>query len=143
VTERELINSPAELLVSFFNEKSCEAVLILLSGERGVGKTSWILALIAAADRLGIACSGVVSPPVYEGGVKTAIDCLDARSRQRFRLAERRDEAAPEQSSRRRQRRGWREKSIGSIPAVGRSTRKHLKSAVPFYKTCLPALCWS
>ncbi|MGQ9862819.1 MAG: nucleoside-triphosphatase [Thiobacillaceae bacterium] len=61
--------------------------LVLLTGGRGSSKTRWCIAAREAALKNGVAAAGVISPPVYENGGKTAIDVMNAASGERRRLA--------------------------------------------------------
>lgn len=69
---------------------SFPAQLYILSGPSGAGKTSWCLELARQAAVNGHAIAGLVSPAVFEGGVKVGIDLLDLFTQQRRRLANRR-----------------------------------------------------
>lgn len=63
--------------------------IVILSGGRGAGKTSWCLALANIARELGLAVAGLVSPAVFREGRKIAIDLRDLRDNETRRLAER------------------------------------------------------
>jgi nucleoside-triphosphatase THEP1 len=68
--------------------------IVLLTGERGSGKTSACERLAVMARDSGFDCAGIVSPAVVEDGVKVGIDVADVRTGERRRLAtvdERRD----------------------------------------------------
>lgn len=69
--------------------------LIVLSGGRGAGKTSWCLALTCLARRRGLTVAGLVSPAAFCDGCKTAIDLQDLGSGETRRLAERPGPNAP------------------------------------------------
>ena len=69
--------------------RETDPFLLLLTGGRGAGKTRWCLKLLDEARAAGISAVGVLSPPVYTAGDKTAIDLLNVASGQRQRLAER------------------------------------------------------
>ena len=69
--------------------RETDPFLLLLTGGRGAGKTRWCLKLLDEARAAGISAVGVLSPPVYTAGDKTAIDLLELASGQRQRLAER------------------------------------------------------
>lgn len=64
-------------------------VLLLLTGARGAGKTRWCTTLLHAARKEGLAVAGLLSPPVYEKGRKTAINLLDIATNKQRCLAER------------------------------------------------------
>lgn len=63
--------------------------IFLLSGGIQSGKTSLCLEVLEAARQAGLRLGGVVSPGLFRGGEKWAIDLLDASSGERLRLAER------------------------------------------------------
>jgi nucleoside-triphosphatase THEP1 len=62
--------------------------IILITGEIQSGKTRLCLALYQKAQKAGIQVGGILSPAVFEGGEKTAIDILDLKSGNTKRLAE-------------------------------------------------------
>jgi nucleoside-triphosphatase len=69
--------------------------VILLTGTRQVGKTSLLRMLIPELKEHALELAGVISPAVFEGVEKTAIDLTDVRSGECRRLAEkRRDNSA-------------------------------------------------
>jgi nucleoside-triphosphatase len=51
--------------------------VVLLTGERGVGKTYLCQQVVRQARVLGRRCAGVVSPAVFDGGRKVAITLVD------------------------------------------------------------------
>lgn len=61
--------------------------LHLVSGERGIGKTQVCAGLAQLLSLYGADLAGLISPPVFANGRKTAIDAYDLRSQQRRRLA--------------------------------------------------------
>ena len=63
------------------------AKIILLSAEKGSGKTTSLLKLREKLAGLTLSSRGVLSPPVMDNGEKIAIDLMDARSAERKRLA--------------------------------------------------------
>jgi len=63
-------------------------VTVLLTGERGSGKTRACLSAAAALRRAGLGVGGLVSPAVFADGVKTAIDADDLSTGQTWRLAD-------------------------------------------------------
>ncbi|HNQ05502.1 MAG TPA: nucleoside-triphosphatase [Thiobacillaceae bacterium] len=63
--------------------------LILLTGTRSAGKTRWCGELVRTARAARLHVAGLLSPPVFEGGRKTAIDLVDLTTGERRRLAER------------------------------------------------------
>ena len=62
--------------------------IILLTGEIESGKTSYCLDVLKIARERKIQAAGLLSPGVFEGGEKIAIDALDLKSGTRRRLAE-------------------------------------------------------
>jgi nucleoside-triphosphatase THEP1 len=54
--------------------------VLLLTGERGVGKTGVCQRVVREARERGLACAGVVSPAVSEDGEKTGITLVDVAS---------------------------------------------------------------
>ena len=64
-----------------------ENKMIGLVGERGIGKTSLLLALIAAFQNRNLQIAGVISPGIFEGSRKVAIELIDLTSRESRLLA--------------------------------------------------------
>ncbi len=62
--------------------------IILLSGEFQTGKTNLCLDIYQLAQEAQVRVGGVISPAVFEGDIKSAIDVLDLKSGIRKRLAE-------------------------------------------------------
>ncbi len=62
--------------------------IILLTGELQSGKTNLCLDLYKLAQETNIQVGGVISPAVFEGDKKIAIDALDLKRGIRNRLAE-------------------------------------------------------
>ncbi|MEA3351439.1 MAG: nucleoside-triphosphatase, partial [Chloroflexota bacterium] len=62
-----------------------------LTGERGVGKTTFCLHLIDVARALGLDVGGLISPAIFEEGQKVGISVLDIRNNQSRRLAHTRE----------------------------------------------------
>lgn len=85
------LSSPDVLLASLFFENQPAPVLHLVCAPSGAGKTTWLLELLASAHQAGLTTGGLLSPPVYAGDQKIAIDLLDAASGRRVRLAARRE----------------------------------------------------
>jgi len=80
------------------------ALRILVTGERGAGKTVFCRAVVEAVRALPgpPAVAGVVSPRAYEGGGQVGIDVEDLRTGRRRRLATLRSpgEPAPSEATR-------------------------------------------
>lgn len=64
-----------------------EPRLWLLTGARGAGKTTFCLSLAAQARTQGWDVAGLLSPAVFEGGLKTGILAEDARTGETHPLA--------------------------------------------------------
>ena len=62
--------------------------IIILSGERGAGKTSTCLRLAEEAKRRGLRPAGVICPARLADGRKVGIDLMDVRTGERRPLAE-------------------------------------------------------
>jgi len=69
-----------------------EPILLMITGFRGTGKTTLCLHLAAAAQKAGWKVSGLASPPVYDGQVRSAIEVQNLASGERKTLAVRRSE---------------------------------------------------
>jgi tellurite methyltransferase len=65
-----------------------ESHLLIVTGERGAGKTTFCTRLVELARSSGWQVAGVLSPAVIVNGVKVAIDVERVRSGQRRRLAD-------------------------------------------------------
>lgn len=63
--------------------------LIVVTGAIGAGKTTWCGDLVAHVRASGGRAAGLLSPGVFMGGQKIAIDLLDIAGGQRRRLAQR------------------------------------------------------
>ena len=87
-----LFDSPDSPLASFVSG-NIPGRLIIVTGPSGSGKTRWCQALVERANILGIQVSGLVSPAVFQAGVKVGIELLDLQSGERRPLAVRRGEA--------------------------------------------------
>jgi len=62
--------------------------IFLLSGDFQTGKTNLCLDIYQLAQEARVRVGGVISPAVFEGEKKTAIDVIDLKSGTRKRLAE-------------------------------------------------------
>ena len=62
--------------------------IVLLTGGLQSGKTNLCLGIYKLALEARVRVAGVISPAVFEGDKKTAIDALDLKSGNRKRLAE-------------------------------------------------------
>lgn len=86
---------------------TASALRVLVTGERGAGKTVFCGALVEAARTMPRppAVAGVVSPRVYEHGDQVGIDVEDLRTGRRRRLAALR---SPDEPARSEATRLWR-----------------------------------
>jgi nucleoside-triphosphatase len=91
VSEHGLFRSPDSLLASFFSQPNRSAALVLLTGVSGSGKTTWCTSLVEQARSRGLNPAGIISPAVFESGIKTGIDLLDIQSGERRLLATRKE----------------------------------------------------
>jgi nucleoside-triphosphatase len=87
-----------ESLASHLARRSKEektSQLMLVTGDRGAGKTTWCMERIAEARRSGLRVSGLVSPPIMEAGQKVGIDLMDVHTNESRRLAVLRQGVSP------------------------------------------------
>lgn len=78
---------PADLLIRHTATTETTPALILVTGEHGSGKTTWCLELAREARSAGMEPAGLVSPAVFEQGVKTGIDLIQIATGERRHLA--------------------------------------------------------
>jgi nucleoside-triphosphatase len=78
---------PASLLVSIFSQEVKTPELLILTGNKGAGKTAWCLELIDEAFQRRFRVSGLVSPAVMNGRQKVGIDLMDVHNGEGRRLA--------------------------------------------------------
>ncbi|MFN8596677.1 MAG: nucleoside-triphosphatase [Anaerolineae bacterium] len=64
-----------------------DSTLIIVTGDRGAGKTTFCTRLIELARSAGRSIGGVLSPAIIVDGQKIAIDVIDLRANQRQSLA--------------------------------------------------------
>ncbi len=64
-----------------------QPLLFLITGSRGAGKTTFCSQLVQAAREAGWQVAGLLSRPVCEGPLRTAIDAEDLRTGETRRLA--------------------------------------------------------
>lgn len=74
------------------------ARIILLSAQKGSGKTTALIRLLEKLNSLTVRSRGVLSPPVLENGEKIAIDMMDAERGELRRLAVPVENGVPEPS---------------------------------------------
>jgi len=86
-------NSPVSILASFFSSNENKPELVLVTGIKGAGKTSWCMDLIEHARTFDLKICGLISPAVFESGQKVGIDLLDLSSGECRRLAYRAGDA--------------------------------------------------
>ncbi len=63
------------------------STLFIITGTRGVGKSTFCRHLVNLAGQVGWQVSGVLSPAVFENGQKIGIDVIDLRTGEQRRLA--------------------------------------------------------
>jgi len=68
--------------------------IVILSGDRGSGKTTTCRKLVEVIRQRGLDCAGVICPARFDGDRKVGIDLLDLRSGQTRPLAEADDRPA-------------------------------------------------
>ncbi len=88
------IHPSGSLLAGFVSSNGIKPGLVLVTGPRGSGKTSWCMRLVEQARAFGLRPGGLISPSVFENGQKTGIDLLDLTTGERRRLAYCRGNAA-------------------------------------------------
>jgi nucleoside-triphosphatase len=66
-----------------------DTTLLIVTGDRGAGKTTFCARLIERARSAGQQIAGVLSPAVLERGEPIGIDVIDLRTNERRRLADR------------------------------------------------------
>ena len=66
-----------------------DVTLLIVTGDRGAGKTAFCARLIELTRSAGRQIAGVLSPAVFEHGEKIGIDVIDLRTNERRRLADR------------------------------------------------------
>ncbi len=72
-----------------------EPLLFLITGSRGAGTTTFCSQLVQAAREAGWQVAGLLSRPVFEGPLRTAIDAEDLRTGAARRLATRSEQPTP------------------------------------------------
>jgi nucleoside-triphosphatase len=70
--------------------KSHEPRLVIVTGERGAGKTTWCAELIHRASASGIVAAGLLSPAVLAADQNIGSDLVDIATQERRPLANRR-----------------------------------------------------
>lgn len=83
----KLLGSPVSFLAGFLSKSEDCPELALVTGESGAGKTTWCLELARQARRLNLAAVGLISPAVFQDGVKVGIDLLEVKTGEKRRLA--------------------------------------------------------
>lgn len=89
VVAPESIRDPGGVLDALFGQGTTTGNIVLVSGLRQTGKTTWCRSLVEEARRGEISVAGLLAPAVFDGRHKSAIDQLDLRSGVNRRLAER------------------------------------------------------
>lgn len=81
------LNWPDSPLAKAFAAGAATPQLFLITGLRGVGKTTWCGDLLRLAQARGLRTAGLWSPAVFANGQKNGIDMVDVHTGQRRRLA--------------------------------------------------------
>jgi|GEM_PF-247811 len=89
VVSPESIGQTGGFLRELYERGEPAGNLILVTGLRQTGKTTWCRALVDQAEREGINAAGLLAPAVFDGRHKSAIDQLNLRTGEIRRLAER------------------------------------------------------
>lgn len=92
---RAPLENPADTVASL---AATEGRLVVVTGGRGAGKTTWCSGLVDEARARGVAVAGVLSPHVLDDGVRVAIELVDVVTGERRRLASGRGAGAPPSS---------------------------------------------
>jgi nucleoside-triphosphatase THEP1 len=80
-----------------FSADSPAARIILITGERGSGKTSLLTETVGLLHKQGRSAGGILSPGFWQESVRTGYDVVDAATGQRHPLARRSSQPAPGQ----------------------------------------------
>jgi nucleoside-triphosphatase THEP1 len=78
---------PESPLAQAFSDRSNGPHLFLVTGLRGIGKTTWCGELVRLAQARGLRVAGLWSPAVFTDSRKSGIDLVDLATGQRRRLA--------------------------------------------------------
>ncbi len=79
--------SPTDLVIKHIANIEKGSQLCLVTGESGVGKTSWCQELICQARKAGLQPAGLISPAVFDQGIKIGIELTDIGTGEKRRLA--------------------------------------------------------
>jgi len=90
------LNEPESLLNSIFRQSIDEPQLIVVTGLRGAGKTSWCIQLADTAKDHGLNVQGILSPGIFKGGQKIGIAARDLATGEEHQLAKLRDDRSAE-----------------------------------------------
>ncbi|MBN1311063.1 MAG: ATP-binding cassette domain-containing protein [Anaerolineae bacterium] len=92
----ESLNNPGSELNQIFEQSQHSPQLLLITGLTGAGKTSWCTRMAQVARSQGLRVKGVLSPSVFEGESKVAIDLLSLETDEKCRLAVQRNDRGAE-----------------------------------------------
>jgi len=67
--------------------------IIILTGERGIGKTTFCQTLMEKVERIGGHVTGVLSSARFKGETKVGIDIINIATKQKYHLAKRKKTA--------------------------------------------------
>jgi nucleoside-triphosphatase THEP1 len=88
------IHPSGSFMAGFVSSNGIKPGLVLVTGPRGSGKTSWCMRLVERARAFGLRPGGLISPAVFESGQKTGINLLEFTTGECRRLAYRRGNVA-------------------------------------------------
>ena len=83
----ESINDPDSELSAVFRKSETDPQLILVTGLKGAGKTTWCTQLSALANEKGLDVQGILSPGRYSDQRKIGIDVMDLKTGEQRPLA--------------------------------------------------------
>lgn len=83
----EAINEPGNMLYDIFSEKHDTPQLMLVTGLRGAGKTTWCSELTGIAKEKGMVVKGILSPGIFKGNQKIGITAKNIETGDQLQLA--------------------------------------------------------
>jgi iron complex transport system ATP-binding protein len=95
----ESINDSSSLLSDLLNRGKNNPQILIVTGLSGAGKTTWCAQLARLAEESGMQVRGVLSPGVYQGERKNAIDARAIESGETRQLATLQDQRTSELST--------------------------------------------
>lgn len=83
---KKVFSTPESLLAYFFSTKE-SGKLLIVTGEKGVGKSSFCMQLANTAQQHGLVVDGLVTLGVIENGYKKALELVNLRTKEERFLA--------------------------------------------------------